>query len=62
MRRDGIVPPNVRPVVTEGNYLHLPLPRWEAARAQLTEVWHVITGDATSRRSCHPQPSDGWVS
>jgi pantothenate kinase len=32
-------------VVTEGNYLLLPEPRWQAARAQLTQVWHVTTDD-----------------
>lgn len=41
-----VVPPSARLVVTEGNYLLLPEPRWEAARAQLTEVWHVHADDA----------------
>ena len=42
-----IVPPSARLVVTEGNYLLLPEPRWEAARAHLTEVWHVTADDHT---------------
>ncbi|NUO34015.1 MAG: nucleoside/nucleotide kinase family protein, partial [Dermatophilaceae bacterium] len=33
-----VVPPSARLVVTEGNYLLLPEPRWEAARAAITEV------------------------
>ncbi|HKX68581.1 MAG TPA: nucleoside/nucleotide kinase family protein [Intrasporangium sp.] len=40
-----VVPPSARLVVTEGNYLLLPQPRWEAARAQLTEAWYVTTHD-----------------
>ena len=40
-----VVPPSARLVVTEGNYLLLPQPRWEAARAQLTEAWYVTTDD-----------------
>ncbi|HEY9494782.1 MAG TPA: nucleoside/nucleotide kinase family protein [Intrasporangium sp.] len=44
-----VVPPSARLVVTEGNYLLLPEPRWEAVRAQLAEVWHVTTDDATRR-------------
>jgi pantothenate kinase len=45
-----VVPPSARLVVTEGNYLLLPEPRWQAARAAIDEVWHV-TGDADLRRS-----------
>jgi pantothenate kinase len=40
-----VVPPSARLVVTEGNYLLLPEPRWQAARAQLTEVWHLTSDD-----------------
>ncbi|GAA2018363.1 nucleoside/nucleotide kinase family protein [Terrabacter terrae] len=45
-----VVPPSARLVVTEGNYLLLPEPRWERARAQLAEVWFVA-GDDDVRRS-----------
>jgi pantothenate kinase len=45
-----VVPPSARLVVTEGNYLLLAEPRWQAARAQLDEVWYV-TGDDDLRRS-----------
>ncbi|NUR17091.1 MAG: nucleoside/nucleotide kinase family protein [Dermatophilaceae bacterium] len=45
-----VVPPSARLVVTEGNYLLLPEPRWKAARAAITEVWYV-TGDDDLRRS-----------
>ena len=45
-----VVPPAARLVVTEGNYLLLPEPRWQQARAALAEVWFV-TGDDDLRRS-----------
>jgi pantothenate kinase len=45
-----VVPPAARVVVTEGNYLLLPEPRWQRARAALAEVWFV-TGDDELRRS-----------
>ena len=45
-----VVPPSARLVVTEGNYLLLPEPRWQAARAAIDEVWYV-TGDDDLRRS-----------
>jgi pantothenate kinase len=45
-----VVPPAARLVVTEGNYLMLPEPRWEVARAAIDEVWFV-TGDDDLRRS-----------
>lgn len=45
-----VVPPQARLVVTEGNYLLLSEPRWQRARAQLTQVWYV-TGDDDLRRS-----------
>lgn len=35
------VPADAPLVVTEGNYLLLAEPRWEAVRSQLDEVWHV---------------------
>lgn len=44
------VPPSARLVVTEGNYLLLAEPRWQAARSAMTEVWYV-TGDDDLRRS-----------
>jgi pantothenate kinase len=45
-----VVPPAARIVVTEGNYLLLPEPRWQRARAALAQVWFV-TGDDELRRS-----------
>jgi pantothenate kinase len=45
-----VVPPSARLVVTEGNYLLLPEPRWQAARSVIAEVWYV-TGDEDLRRS-----------
>jgi pantothenate kinase len=45
-----VVPPSARLVVTEGNYLLLPEPRWQAARSAIAEVWYV-TGDDDLRRS-----------
>ncbi len=39
------VPPAVRVVVTEGNYLLLDDPAWAAARASLAEVWRVDVDD-----------------
>ncbi len=45
-----VVPPSARLVVTEGNYLLLPEPPWQAARSALAEVWYV-TGDEDLRRS-----------
>jgi pantothenate kinase len=35
------VAPEVEVVVTEGNYLLLDRPEWQAARSQLDEVWFV---------------------
>ena len=43
------MPPSVRLVVTEGNYLLLDDARWGAARALLDETWLVETDD-TARR------------
>lgn len=39
------VPPDGT-VVTEGNYLLLDEPRWQAVREQLDVVWHLVTDDA----------------
>ncbi len=39
------VPADVSVVITEGNYLLLDRPEWAAARAQLDEVWFVLTDD-----------------
>jgi len=44
-----VVAPDARLVVTEGNYLLLPEPRWEAARAQLSEVWFVEAAEHLRR-------------
>jgi pantothenate kinase len=44
------VPPSVRLVVTEGNYLLLDEPRWATVRAALEEVWLVESADATRLR------------
>ncbi|GAB2541006.1 nucleoside/nucleotide kinase family protein [Brachybacterium huguangmaarense] len=49
----GSIPvgPEARLVVSEGNYLLLPEPRWRAAREQCDEVWWVDTGaDERTRR------------
>lgn len=49
----GSIPvgPAVRVVVTEGNYLLLAEPRWEACRVLCTEVWWVeAPGDERTRR------------
>jgi len=40
------VPPVADQVVTEGNYLLLDRPEWRAVRAELDEVWFVVTDDA----------------
>ncbi len=36
-------------VVTEGNYLLLDEPRWEAVRAQLDQVWHLVCDESVRR-------------
>jgi len=43
----AIAIPAVGTVVTEGNYLLLGEPRWQAVRAELDVVWHVVTDDPT---------------
>jgi pantothenate kinase len=40
------VPPGVRLVVTEGNYLACDLPGWREARAWMAQVWYVDAPDA----------------
>ncbi|GAA2490131.1 nucleoside/nucleotide kinase family protein [Terrabacter carboxydivorans] len=65
-----VVPPSARLVVTEGNYLLLPEPRWERARGRLAEVWFVA-GDEELRRSRlvarhvtfgkEPEAAEAWV-
>ncbi|WP_243761676.1 nucleoside/nucleotide kinase family protein [Streptomyces sp. YIM 98790] len=40
------VPPAVRLIVTEGNYLACDLPSWTAARALMAEVWYVDAPEA----------------
>jgi len=44
------VPPEVRLVVTEGNYLLLPDPPWNAVRPLLTESWF-LSPDEEERRA-----------
>ncbi len=65
-----VVPPSARLVVTEGNYLLVPEPRWERARERLAEVWFV-SGDDDVRRSRlverhvtfgkEPAEAEAWV-
>ncbi len=43
------IPPSVRVVVTEGNYLLLPDGGWEDVRASLAEVWFVEVDDDVRR-------------
>lgn len=43
------VPGSAGLVVTEGNYLLLDEPRWEAVRAQLDAVWHLWVDPALRR-------------
>ncbi|HET9872772.1 MAG TPA: nucleoside/nucleotide kinase family protein [Propionibacteriaceae bacterium] len=42
--------PEVRLVVTEGNYLLLPTPPWDQVRPLLDEAWFVRVDDGTRRR------------
>lgn len=52
------VSPDVRLVLTEGNYLLLDDPDWQRVRAELDEVWYVDTDDAERRtrlRARHEQ-------
>lgn len=44
------VPPSVRVVVTEGNYLLVDEPAWRRARSALDEVWHVKVDEALRRQ------------
>lgn len=43
------VGPQASIVITEGNYLLLPEPAWQQARAQCDEVWFCRVGDAVRR-------------
>lgn len=43
------VPPEVRVVLTEGNYLLLDAPGWARVRSMLDEVWYVEVDDAVRR-------------
>jgi len=47
----GAIPvsPGLDLLVTEGNYLLLDAPEWRAVRAQLDEVWHLVTDDQQRR-------------
>ena len=64
------VPPGVRLVVTEGNYLLLDEPAWSAVRASLAEVWRVdVPDDLRIRRLVarhvqfgkSPEAARAWV-
>jgi pantothenate kinase len=44
------VPPSATLIVTEGNYLLLERPEWQAARAAVDEVWHVTVDDNLRQR------------
>ncbi len=44
-----VVEPDAGLVVTEGNYLLLPGPEWQAVAAQLDQVWFVQTDEALRR-------------
>ena len=41
---------NARFVITEGNYLLVPEPQWQAARQACTEVWYVRVAEETRLR------------
>jgi pantothenate kinase len=43
------VPPEADVVVTEGNYLLLDRPEWRAVRAELDEVWFLLTDEQVRR-------------
>ncbi len=45
----AIAVPEAGLVITEGNYLLLDEPRWEAVRAQVDQVWHVRVDDDVRR-------------
>lgn len=44
------IEPDVEVIVSEGNYLLLDRPEWREVRAQLDEVWYVVSTDETLRR------------
>ncbi len=43
------VQPDTEVVVTEGNYLLLDRPEWREVRAQVDEVWHLVTAEELRR-------------
>ena len=63
------VAPQVRVVITEGNYLLLAEPGWEAAGAEMDAVWFVEVDAGTRARRLHarhvafgktPDEADAW--
>ncbi len=57
-------------VVTEGNYLLLDEPRWEAVRAELDLVWHLVCDESVRRERLlarhvefgkTPAEAEAWV-
>jgi pantothenate kinase len=67
---DAIAVPATGLVVTEGNYLLLDEPRWQAVRALLDVVWHLRVDDDLRRarlRARHvefgrtPAEADAWM-
>jgi pantothenate kinase len=64
------VPPEVRLVVTEGNYLLDDEPPWPSVREQLSEVWFIdVSRDERRRRLVarhvefgkSPEQAEAWV-
>ena len=64
------VPGSAPVVVTEGNYLLLDEPRWQAVRAQLDAVWHLRVDPALRRSRLvdrhvafgkSPDEAEAWV-
>ena len=64
------VPPDAQLVVTEGNYLLLDRPEWQAVREELDEVVHLVTDDDLRRRRLvarhvefgkNPADAEAWV-
>jgi pantothenate kinase len=62
--------PTASVVVSEGNYLLLDQPPWQAVRPQLDEVWHVLTDEEERRRRLvqrhvrhgkSPEAARAWV-
>ena len=57
-------------MVTEGNYLLLDEPRWEAVRAELDPVWHLVCDESVRRERLlarhvefgkTPAEAEAWV-